>query len=169
MFRGHLQGLLQEDPKIFVDSAQPTGVQWPQNIRDALLRSRVMVAVWTPPYFKSDWCMAEWESMLQREAFLKTQGKAHPNGLVYPVVFSDGRNFDPRAQNTQSRDLSNMNYPWEAFRDSPKYLDFHDEVKAIADEVEERIAQAPQWDSLFPLADPSAVIVNNPQIGLPLL
>ncbi|MFK3968889.1 toll/interleukin-1 receptor domain-containing protein [Ensifer adhaerens] len=167
MFYGHLEGILPHKPQIFVDSAQPTGVQWPQHIQTALLRSRVMVAVWTPPYFRSAWCMAEWESMLEREAFLAREGIPHPDGLVYPLVFSDGKNFDPRAKKTQSRDLSKLNYHHECFRDSLKYLDFDDAVRTIAEEIEDRIIAAPEWNPHFPIVDPAGVSTQSSTIKLP--
>ena len=167
LLRMHLEGLLADEPKIFVDSMQPTGVQWPQHIQAALARSRVMVAIWTPPYFSSDWCMAEWESMLQREVFLAERGNPQPSGLVYPLVFSDGKNFDERAKKTQSRDLSKLNYHHDCFRDSSKYLEFDDEVRKIAEDIENRIIVAPEWNSLFPLADPAAVLKTKSKIKLP--
>ncbi|RWX19233.1 TIR domain-containing protein [Rhizobium leguminosarum] len=169
VLRGHLDGLLLDEPKIFVDSTQPTGVQWPEHIRDALLRSRIMVAVWTPPYFRSQWCMAEWVSMLKREDALKSAGKPQPNGLVYPVKFSDGHNFDERAKTTQSRDLTQFAYKYDSFRDSPRYLDFDDAVRAIAQEIELRLGEAPDWSPDFPFADPASVVENTSRIKLPRL
>lgn len=126
-----------------------------------------MVAIWTPPYFRSDWCMAEWESMMKREAYLAEAGSPMVGGLVMPVVFSDGANFDPRAKETQSRDFSKLNYQHECFKESQKYLDLDDAVRALAEEIEHRIANAPAWDAAFPIADPAAVLLARGVMKLP--
>ncbi|SCX26052.1 hypothetical protein DSM25558_3919 [Agrobacterium sp. DSM 25558] len=169
LLQGQLENLLDYEPKIFVDFAQATGVRWPNNIRDALLRSRVMVAIWTPPYFRSDWCMAEWESMLEREKYLYDSGVIQAKGLVYPVVFSDGKNFHPRAKDTMHKDLSHLNYRHDCFRDSPKYLEFDDAIRAIAEELEGHISAAPNWNSAFPIINPDDVGIMNTSIKLPRL
>ena len=41
--------------------------------------------------------------MLQRESALIQTGNNPPRGLVYPVVYSDGDHFHPRAKETQYR------------------------------------------------------------------
>ncbi len=151
-----LDGQLAQAPRIFVDVAQPTGVVWPANIQKALLESRLLVAVWTPPYFRSEWCKAEWISMLERETVLDAQGQRPPRGLVYPVVYSDGKHFDARARSTQQQDLSNYTYPFPSFRDTVAYLAFHDAMKKIAIEIEEHLDQVPPWDHRWPLVVPPA-------------
>lgn len=166
VLRGHLDGLLTNEPTIFVDSAQPTGVDWPDNIKHALLHSRIMIAVWTPPYFRSEWCMAEWESMIAREERLRQRGGVPANGLVYPVVFSDGKNFHDRAKRTQAKDLSAFTYPYDCFRESREYMAFHDAVFAVAEEIEARLGEAPEWQPDFPLANIEAIAQTGPRVKL---
>src|SRR6266568_3878854 len=62
-----MENLLPAAPRIFLDTQQEIGVNWPNNLAYSLRRSSYMVAVWTVPYFYSPWCMAEWRSMLKRE------------------------------------------------------------------------------------------------------
>ena len=146
---------LADNPRIFVDIAQSTGVQWPENIQEALLKSRLMVAVWTPPYFRSDWCVAEWGSMLERENRLAQDGCKPNRGLVYPVIYSDGKHFDPRAKTTQyKRDLSKYTCPYPCFKDSTAYLGFHDTIMAIAQEIEEHLGEIPDWQPNWPIVAP---------------
>ena len=155
VLRDCLEVHLDHNPRIFVDSAQPTGVQWPQNIKDALLKSRLMVAVWTPPYFRSDWCFAEWSSMLEREKQLAQDGCKPNRGLVYPVIYSDGKHFDPRAKDTQyRRDLSKYTCPYPCFKESTTYIDFHNTIMEIAQEIEEHLGEVPAWQPNWPIVVP---------------
>lgn len=165
VLQGCLDGLLPTPPRIFIDVEQPTGTKWPQHIVDALLKSRMLIAVWTPPYFRSGWCMAEWETMLQRESYFKSQGKPLERGLVYPVVYSDGKHFDPRAKSTTyRRDLTSYTYPYSGFRESAAYLKFHDAVASIAEEIESHLELIPEWEPNWPVATPPPT--TEAKIGL---
>ena len=111
VLRECLDSVLPQQPRMFIDDGIATGQIWSNELRHALLHSRLLVAVWTPPFFRSPWCMTEWESMLAREAVLA--GGRPPRGLVYPIVFSDGDHFAPRAKQTQyRRDLTAFAYPY---------------------------------------------------------
>ena len=156
--RGCLDVHLAHEPRIFVDTAQPTGVRWQQHIKEALLKSRLMVAVWTPPYFRSQWCIAEWDSMLEREKRLAKNGSKPTRGLVYPVIYSDGDHFDQRAKDTQHRrDLTKYNYPYDCFRDSTAYLSFHDAMMAMSQEIEAHLKDIPDWQPDWPVATPKPI------------
>lgn len=110
--------------------------------------------------------MAEWESMIAREEKLRQAGGAPARGLVYPVVFSDGKNFDDRAKRTQARDLSAFTYPYDCFRESREYMAFHDAVLGIAQEIEIRLGEAPDWQPDFPLADVEPIAQTGSRIKL---
>src|SRR5262245_22805354 len=43
------------------------GVQWRTALGVAIQQSCCMVGVWSPDYFYSKWCLAEWESFRMRE------------------------------------------------------------------------------------------------------
>lgn len=146
---------LPDEPRIFVDTDQPTGIQWPEHIKEALLKSRLLMAVWTPPYFRSQWCIAEWTSMLEREQLLAEDGCKPDRGLVYPVIYSDGKHFDERAKNVQYRkDLTKYTYPYECFKDSTTYLEFHDAMMSISQELEVHLNEIPDWEPDWPIATP---------------
>jgi len=164
VLRDCLDVQLAEVPRIFVDTAQPTGVEWPENIMEALLRSRLLVAVWTPPFFRSLWCTAEWASMLEREKLLAVSGRKPHRGLVYPVVYSDGKYFDPRANVTQARDLTAYTYPYPGFRESAAFLKFHDVVMSIAEEIGRHLEEIPDWEPDWPIIKPRPT--SAPAIGL---
>lgn len=163
VLRECLNSVLPHQPRIFTDDELPTGGIWSDDLKRALLHSRLLVAVWTPPFFRSNWCMAEWESMLAREAALA--GDRPPRGLVYPVVFSDGDHFTPRAKQTQHRrDLNAFAYPYPAFRDSAAYLLFHDAMMDIAMEIEAHLRTIPAWCAGWPIVEP--VVGNAPPLAL---
>lgn len=155
LLRDCLAGQLPRAPSIFVDTKLEPGVQWPDELRRALLDSRLLVAVWTPPFFLSEWCMAEWTSMLAREDRLRAQGNLPHRGLVYPVVYSDGQHFDQRAKLTQYQtSLSSFTSPFPSFRQTSGYTDFHAAMVTIAQEIEAQLAQVPPWEGDWPIELP---------------
>jgi hypothetical protein len=163
-----LRNELPKPPQIFVDREQPTGVEWPDNLKTGLLRSRMMVAVWTPAYFASPWCMAEWSSMLEREQLLHKQGRKPKRGLVFPVVYSDGKHFDPRAKAVQINfDFTNYNHPFQHFDTTPAYIDFNRLVGRLAVAIEEHLTLVPAWEDGWPALQPAAVQAQS--IELPRL
>lgn len=141
-----LIGLMDEHPKIFVDDQIESGSAWPESLANALHRSRCLVSLWTPPYFQSKWCMAEWHSFRKRERELGLGTPENPAGLVYPIVYSDRDCFPDEAKRTQYRDLSKFNYPELVFKESKLYLEFHDEVQKIAEELTTLFKRTPDWD-----------------------
>ncbi len=154
VLRDCLESVLPQQPRIFIDHSLETGVAWSDALKQALLRSRLLVAVWTPPFFRSPWCMAEWESMLEREAVLA--GGRPPRGLIYPVVYSDGNHFALKAKQTQfRRDLTKFTYPQPGFRDSVAYLGFHDTMMDIAAEIETHLQTVPPWQDHWPIIEPA--------------
>ena len=152
--RDFLNDELPEQPEIFFDEAQPIGVHWPQNMQDALLRSRVLVAVWSPPYFRSAWCLAEWKSMRAREQRVRTQSAQNFFGLVYPVVFWDGQNFPPEARDTQWLDLSDWALPSPEFERTAAFVGFQKRMREVARGIAHLLAHAPPWQEDWPVLTP---------------
>ncbi|WP_331375611.1 hypothetical protein [Sinorhizobium chiapasense] len=106
---------------------------------------------------------------MARENRYRAAGTPDAPWLVYPVVYSDGKNFDDRAQRVQARNLSQFAYPYDSFRDTESYMHFDDAVRAIAEEVETRLNSAPAWEPDFPLADVQQAAQGNPRLKLPRL
>ena len=155
LLRDCLNDHLGHDVQIFLDTEQPTGIPWPDHLKEALQKSRLLVAVWTPLYFRSSWCVAEWKSMLAREDLLDGEGQKPLRGLVYPIKYSDGDHFDQRAKDTlYRRDLSEFAFPYSCFTDSTKYLDFHATMNTVAVELEHHLQDTPPWRPNWPLIEP---------------
>jgi hypothetical protein len=162
--RDHFKPLLEQwlaqsmpaDPSIFRDEDSiETGASWPLVLRDALLTSKLVVAVLSPSYFRSPWCLAEWESIAAREQKLGYRTLANPHSrLVYPVCFHDGEHFPEEVQRIQHRDLRPWNRASPAFQQTTDYHQFIGEMQTVANEVAQLISAAPVWQADFPVVLP---------------
>jgi len=97
---------VDHDTKIFVDLKIETGSAWPDELRHALKTSRCILAVWSPEYFRSEWCLAEWHTFREREKVANMISNSNSRGLIYPVKFADGDHFPQAAKDVQQRDLT---------------------------------------------------------------
>lgn len=60
---------------------------WETKIRSALEVSRILIAVVSPSYIRSEWCQREWTMFSQRETELREQKLlADEQGLIFPVL-----------------------------------------------------------------------------------
>jgi hypothetical protein len=150
------------EPRIFVDWNQNTGVAWPVNLERALLRSKVMVAILSPPYFRSSWCQAEWASMAERHRMLGYGTAGDPRLLVHGVRYADGKHYPADAQSVLCRDFTRWNkpLPYDVYSRTTDYVDFYTAVQGLAKEVAERVEDVPAWDPAWrvvrPPPDPGA-------------
>ncbi|QWF83015.1 hypothetical protein HUW46_06454 [Amycolatopsis sp. CA-230715] len=153
-----LRDLLDEnhhrEVKVFFDKNLRGGARWPHELRAALRRTKILVPVCSPKYFHNEWCLAEWHSMARREELVSRASPERPTTLIYPVIFCDSRNFPEYAHERQMQDLKEWNAPYEHFQASQAYLDFHQEVARIAEELGELIDDAPEWRSDWPVETP---------------
>ena len=116
---------IEHETRIFVDWDEiETGSAWPAKLSQALKRSRCILPIWSPDYFRSAWCMAEWKTMMVREQLLGLRTEQRPEGLVFPVVFFDGEHFPEEARQVQYRDLRKWNSPHPGFRETVHYVEF---------------------------------------------
>ncbi len=141
---------LEREPTIFLDVRMDTGTLWPTELMNGLQRSRVMVAVLSPQYFRSSWCLAEWETLARREA-----ATGHIGRLIFPLTFSDGDRFPPSALDRQCRSMKPWAYPYPQFSESLDFLPFHDEVRSIAVEIARRLDSVPNWSGDWPVEQPA--------------
>jgi hypothetical protein len=153
-------------PKVFVDKAMERGVSWPDRLEKALYRSKILVAVLTPPYFESPWCMAELHNMFAREKFLGLAGPGCPQGLVYPILYSDSSNFPDLTELKRSWwDFKSLALPDMAFQRSEDWLLFHRKVTAFAEDLVELLHEVPDWRSDWPaVVRPDPVLLPPPPI-----
>ncbi|RSM82730.1 hypothetical protein DL991_05025 [Amycolatopsis sp. WAC 01375] len=138
------------DVKIFLEDSVPVGGKWPQEIRDALQRTRILIPVCSPKYFLDEWCLAEWHTMAKREEIVAKAGR-----LIYPVIFSDSEYYPGYAHERRMRSFRNWNKPHPQYQNTLEYLDFDREVERMVEELVEIIAQAPPWCPEWPVETPS--------------
>ena len=140
--------------RIFCDFKMADGVNFPAELKQRIKASSLLLGIWSADYFRSKWCMAEWESFRERQKQLNLFTDDYTQGLVYPIRYSDGNYFHPEAQLVQcQKDFSKLNYPDEVFRSSPKYLEFDDLIKQMADDLVARLDDIPAWRADFPIAE----------------
>ncbi len=82
-------------PRIFLDDSDVwSGQYWKEKIMGALPRSRIMICLWTPRYFESKWCEAEFRHFRDRHDILaKTPATAKLPSILTPIRLSDGEYF----------------------------------------------------------------------------
>jgi hypothetical protein len=146
---------LSHEPSIFLDIEMDTGAHWPTRLERALLRTRILVAVWSAQYFRSRWCLAEWKTMADRE---KLVDPAH--GLIYPVIFADSQSFPREALDRQARDMKRWNVPDPQYRETPDYVGFHREVQAMAQELAAHLKTVPPWNPQWPVTRPEPALAS---------
>ena len=144
--------------KVFCDYKMQDGTNWPAELSNRVRSSSLLLTIWSADYFRSAWCMAEWQSFRDRERRLGLFSDANTLGLVYPLRYADGRHFHPDAQLTLCRkDFSLLNYPDDVFRESAQYLQFDALVRDVAQELVDRLDTVPPWRDDFPVNEPSAL------------
>lgn len=141
--------------KVFVDAAmdEEPGVKWPDRLRSALLKSKCLVAVWSPSYFRSEWCVAEWKSMVAREAEEGIGVNTDPSRLVVPVRFNDGEHF-PADAPRQWTDLSRWNSPHAHFKETAEYIEFDRQMQSFTSKIAALVQKAPAWREDWPVTLP---------------
>jgi len=141
--------------RVFCDEQMAEGVKLTDELKLRIRGSGLLLSVWSADYFRSAWCMAEWQSFRQRETMLGLFSSEQPQGLVYPVRYADGDSFHPDAKSTLCRkDFSSLNYAEEAFKLSAKYLEFDDLVQQVARDLVARLPDIPPWTNNFPVVEP---------------
>jgi hypothetical protein len=147
----NLEDQLPNPVTYFIDEEIQAGVPWEERIKQKLLRSKVALCIWTPAYFQSDWCMAEWKSMERRQALLQNvRPELAGSPVLFPVIYSNGDFFPTDAKGIQySRmfieDPELLNHV-EAFKQSVKYAELASRTRRLAEQLAPRIANAPPFE-----------------------
>ncbi|HEX3786653.1 MAG TPA: TIR domain-containing protein [Pseudonocardiaceae bacterium] len=153
-------------PKVFLDTEMPRGVHWPAQLERALHRSKIMIAVLTPLYFESSWCMAELHSMYAREKMLGLAGAERPQGLIYPILYSDSENFPKEESLLRSWwDFKELAMPEMVFQESRDWISFHHRVTEFATDLVGLLQEVPDWRADWPVIErPNPVLIPPPRI-----
>lgn len=135
------------------DDIEP-GQRWPQRLSRALGRSKLMIAIWCPPYFTSAWCMAELETMRAREA----QAGIEPGSeqaLIVPIRFSDGDFFDEKAKARSYLDFWDFSDLSLDFRGDPDWRRMVKAIRGLTGSLKARLDACPSWRADWPILRPA--------------
>ncbi|CAN2043955.1 TIR domain-containing protein [Candidatus Magnetomoraceae bacterium gMMP-1] len=129
-----------EKLRLFSDRSNiSAGANWKEELRRAIAYSKCMVAIWSPRYFKSEWCQFECNVMLSRVRKTKST-------LILPIIVHDGEMFPEYAKEIQSFDCRNFARVGRGFKDSKRYLSFQDKMINWTYNVAQAIKNAPPFD-----------------------
>ncbi len=134
--------------KVFIDTVEiPAGVDWPQYLATALSKSRCMVAILSPSYFGSEWCMKEFNAMYKRQRELREKKiLAAEHAVIVPFVKQGPLEaFPDFIDRIQLLDYSRFNKVGEAFRNSELYLEMQGKIETDAKTAATMIKHAPDW------------------------
>lgn len=155
---------LQRDARIFLDQEDiRTGERWRAKLSDSLQKSRCMVCLWSPLYFQSKWCVAEWQTF-------RLRGTEFGSDLIIPARFHDGEFYPPSAKEVEARDFSKFTSVSPRFWHSDLALEFEQKhLREFAEEIRFAIEAAPEFDEAFPIIeDPDdGLMIQRPRIGRP--
>jgi TIR domain-containing protein len=115
------------------------GDPWPDELREGIRRSRVALALCSPEYFLSKWCLTEFYSFLDRNK--KKNAK-----VLMPLSIHDGDGFPEDARNIQDGDLADYVIVGEGFKETKKYADFQAALKDFSVRVAELVSKAPDFE-----------------------
>jgi hypothetical protein len=154
--RDALENCMPRKPKIFVDFEQKGGTVWRQEVERSLLRSRLLVAVYSPPYFRSDWCLAEWTTMIERCRKLGLGTKENPRSLIHGIRHHDGDYYPAEAKAGIMWDFRRWNkaLKYETYSRTDDYPEFLNQVELVAHQVACHLDEAPEWDENWPFVSP---------------
>lgn len=152
-------------PTVFLDKTMRRGVDWPGELEKALLHTKILMVVLTPPYFESRWCMAELHTMQAREKMLGLANADRPQGLIYPILYSDCNNFPEDDDLRRSWwDFKELATPEPVFQESRDWIHFHRKVTELASDLVELLEQVPDWQPDWPVERPDPVLLPPPPI-----
>ncbi|MDX1956928.1 MAG: toll/interleukin-1 receptor domain-containing protein [Leptospiraceae bacterium] len=99
--------------KIFIDKiGVNSGDDWENRIKNCLIKSRIMIAILSPEYFKSEWCKKEMSFMLEKEQDLKFRCQQNPSGLIFPLKIRNQEKRYPKyvLEKIQITDIKDHSY-----------------------------------------------------------
>ncbi|MBI5633481.1 MAG: toll/interleukin-1 receptor domain-containing protein [Nitrospirae bacterium] len=170
----YLKNALFRDVKIFIDrQGISTGDSWPARLKKELALSRCLIAVWSPSYFISNWCMNECIVMLHREQALGHRTVQNPSGLIIPINIFDGEHFREFTEVIQCADFKKYARTGEGFKKTERFVEFQDTLCDFAYEVAAAIKNCPAWDPAWlgpkwldePIRNKQHVIERMTEIG----
>jgi TIR domain len=134
----------------FDEQSIEVGDDWPDELRDALQSAKCLLPVWSPEYFHSAWCVAEWKSFLLREKMMRERDDQQRR-LIIPIRFHDGAWFPEEAKRVKQLDLSPYTATTRAFWESKRADELDQVIKDFAPTIATTVAKAPPYEKGWPV------------------
>lgn len=133
---------LGREPNIFLDEHITEGSSWPETLALEISRARVLVGLWSPMYFDSEWCTAELAHMYTREDEAGLRSGEEPGGLIVPASLHDGDSFPKKAQAIKPFELHAWANPF-LVQGSPTAEALAEQLREFAGPVAAAVGRAP--------------------------
>lgn len=133
-------------PKIYVHEVKQqiaAGETWTQALGEELGASRVLVALWSKPFFNSVWCAKEMCHMLARERDAGCRTSKNKYGIVIPAVVH-GDSFPKQLDHIERMDIRCC-YNTRMREDSLKAEELSEVIALHAEGIAAAIQHAPRW------------------------
>ena len=162
LFQGWLSDELESEARVFLDdSVMGAGDPLPARLAMALRQTRCLLAVCSPSYFRSPWCLAEWESFRAREVRAGLL-----DSLIVPVLFHEGGRVKDYLTTRIYADFTNYTYIDEALFRTEAGLGAQRAIKRLAADVGACVKAAPVFQPDWPVFMPSLPSPPLPPPGL---
>ena len=124
LFESYLSDAINYNVKIFRDISDiKGGMAWENKIKKALVCSKVMVSIFSPSYFQSEYCMREFSVINYRQRQLNYMTVQNPNGLIIALKISDGDNFPEEGRKIQTLNCNNYFRVGEGMKRTPIFVE----------------------------------------------
>ncbi|MEM6541666.1 MAG: toll/interleukin-1 receptor domain-containing protein [Bacteroidota bacterium] len=147
---------------LFFDYSElSAGDEFPVAIEEALRNSKILIALYTPNYFNSNWCVAEHRTFELKE-------KEFNSSLIVPIVLHNGQMFPEYARVRQWSDFREYFRLGDTFKLTERYSEFEEKVGELSDAISSLIHKVPELKKNFKVIKPSDVKIKRID-GPPLL
>ncbi|MGO6681286.1 toll/interleukin-1 receptor domain-containing protein [Rhizobium leguminosarum] len=114
------------------------GEKWQKSLITGITKSRCMIALYTPTYFHSKWCLAELQAFEERAAITG-------NNVIIPISIFSQKDLPASARNRQMFSLDDYVIDGPSFHASKLFPEFLAQLKLIAQKVAEAVCNAPEF------------------------
>ncbi len=140
---------LDRDARIFVDyEIIESGTYWDKKLIHSLCHSRILVPLWSPQYFTSDWCKFELAHMLAREKFCGFGSAQNFQSLIVPATIHDGDKIPECIRCIQHNSLNDYAIPWLPQKSNIR-VKLHKNLRHWVPEIVTAINNSPEHDPVW--------------------
>lgn len=146
-----LQGFFSEEVKIFYDRTLNEGYLPKTAIEDALKHSKILIPILAPPYFRSQWCSAEWKTFEAREKELGLP--ATGSSLRIPIRLLDCESYGTHmgVSSPLPKEFNKYHHTGEAWQRSDDFYSFNCEMQELCDTIRSLLRNVQEHCTSWPL------------------